>query len=51
MDHRADAAEEYNEAFVETGELESLLTKCLTHCEHDFSTIVFGTVTPKHNHI
>jgi len=24
VDHRADAAEEYNEAFVETGELESL---------------------------
>ena len=24
VDHRADVAEEYNEAFVETGELESL---------------------------
>ena len=24
VDHRTDAAEEYNEAFVETGELESL---------------------------
>lgn len=24
VDHRADAAEQYNEAFVETGELESL---------------------------